>query len=361
MKLLFNMWLDQSASPMHILHGGYGIGSFIIPLIANPFLAVPAPKAASGTMINITVATDSNIQNATTFTAGELLYLKESRIEFAYLIPAVLTVCVSLVFYVYHFCGIQTRNHQRSTHARTQPGSMKLKQMLNPASCTGGDTLYGVQVFVLLFMFYINCEGVEKCGGIFIRSFAIDHFGFSVDDGSYINTSFWISFTVGRYAGFLVARWIPIRILILIESSGLLISALCHALLSGRSATALWIIIQPVGFFIGPLFPSGMGWGNYHVTMTGTAIALLLVGACFGAFAYLKLVGFLYDTYGTQSLLFTLLGCSVILFVNTVLLNVFGQRSGKASTHLEYKDNDICVVNQTVEEENALNVNENNL
>ena len=26
------------------LHGGYGTGSFIIPLIANPFLAIPAPK-----------------------------------------------------------------------------------------------------------------------------------------------------------------------------------------------------------------------------------------------------------------------------------------------------------------------------
>ena len=353
MKLIFNLWLEQSASPMHILHGGYGIGSFIIPLIANPFLAVPAPKA-SETMLNITVSPYgySVLQNTTM--PSEPLYIKESRIEIAYLIPAVITGCVSLVFYAYHARGHQHRTHLNSKHARKQMSSMEFKHMLNPGSCTGGDTLYGIKVFVLLFLFYINCEGVERSGGVFIRSFAIDHFGFNVDDGSYINTSFWISFTVGRYAGFFAARWIPIRILLLLESGGLLISAICHAFLSGRSSLALWIIIQFVGFFIGPLFPSGMGWANYHVTMTGTAIALLLVGACFGAFGYLKMIGYLYDTYGTQSLLYTLLACAVTLFVNSVLLDVFGKKPDNVANHSELDNNDISVAMEPLDAEIAI-------
>ena len=229
------------------------------------------------------------------------LYLKESRIEFAFLIPAVLTISLSLVFHGYHFRNIKTEKKikMKSVEDTLAIKSLKFKQMLNPATCAGGDTIYEIQVFFLMFLYYVNCVGGERVNGLILHTCSIEHFGFAGDEGSYINTSFWISFTVGRYVGFLAARWIPIRLLILIESVRLLLSAVCHAALSGRSAIALWIILKPLGFFIGPLYPSGLGWRNYHLKMTGGAIAVLQLVVSGGSFAHMKLTGYLYDTCGT--------------------------------------------------------------
>ena len=330
MKMILNMWLTKAASPMHMVHGGYGIGSFLIPLIANPFLAVPKTKHHNDTEISMAHFLDVNSSFArntsisTDAFTEEQQYLKPSRIEIAYLIPAVISICLSFVFYAYHFTANKERHQHLELHLQSgsQNKSLEFKHMLNPATCTGGDVIYGLQVFIFLFLYYFNCVGPERVNGAFLRAYSIDHLGFSVDDGSYINTSFWISHTVGRYVGFLVARWIPIRILVLIESGGLLISAICHASLSGRSAIALWIIIQPMGFFTGPLFPSGIGWGNFHVKMTGSAVAVLQLGACVGSFAYLKLIGFLYDTCGTQTFLYTLLGNGIVMLLIVILLDM---------------------------------------
>ena len=328
-KMIFNMWRTKAASPMHMVHGGFGIGSFLIPLIANPFLAVPITKLRNGTGENATRVSDVNCSfgrdSSTplkTFTEGHQ-YLKPSRIEIAYLIPAVLSICLSFVFYAYQFTAKKEKQQVELPVQNTSTNkSLNFKQMLNPGTCTGGDVIYGLQIFTFLFLYFFNCVGPERVNGAFLRAYSIDHFGFSVDDGSYINTSFWISHTVGRFVAFFAARWIPIRILVLIESGCLLVSTICHVLLSGSSAIALWIIIQPMGFFTGPLFPSGMGWGNHHVRMTGSAVAVPLLGACIGSFAYLKLIGNLYDTYGTHTFLYTLLGNGIVMLLITLLLHM---------------------------------------
>ena len=336
MKLIFNMWQEKAASPMHLLHGGYGIGSFIIPLIANPFLAVPKTKDHNDTIYNATLDLNGVNRSYAVFETNSIAqedtaYLKPSRIEYAYLIPAVITICLSLVFHAYHFLGLKERKIQREKDQRNvvSLSSLKFKEMLNPATCAGGDVLYGLQIFVLLFLFYFNCEGGERVGGTFIRAYSIDHFEFSVDSGSYINTTYWISFAVGRFVGFILARWIPIRILILLESGGVLVSSICLAILGGSSPTALWILVQPMGFFTGPFFPSGYAWGNYHVHMTGSGIAVLQLGASVGALVYMKMMGFLYDTYGTKTYLYVLLGYAIAMCIISVLLDVLGAQHRK--------------------------------
>ena len=221
--------------------------------------------------------------------------------------------------------------------------SLKFKQMLNPATCAEGDTFHGFQIFLLLFLYFVNCIGGERVNGLFLRTYSIEQFGFTKDDGSYINTSFWISHTVGRYVAFLAARWIPIRLLVLIESVGLLVSAICHSAFSGNSAIALWIITQPLGFFISPLFPSGMGWGNHHLRMTGSAIAVLQLGASCGSFVYMKIIGFLYDTYGPQTFLYCLLANGILMFSITVLLDIVGYFHEKRTTGNKDKKSEVFV------------------
>ena len=234
------------------------------------------------------------------------------------MIPSLITVAMSIVFYYYRFCDNLTRSVPKRqgqlTDAKTASRhSMKFKEIINPASCTNGRFFYGLQIFTLLFFFYFTITGRERISATFIRAFAIDFYGFSVDDGSYINTIFWISFSVGRFAGVFAPSWIYIRILTCIEAEGVLLSAICMMLFSGETSMALWILILPLGFFTGPLYPSGLGWPNYHVEMTGFGITILTIGESLGALTYLKLLGYLYDYFGPKTYLYTLVGFGDIL------------------------------------------------
>ena len=331
------MWREGAASPLHILHGGFGIGSFIIPLIANPFLAVPASKDENRTYFSnasFETVTDSTVLTSLETTTLKDDYLKPSRIEYAYMIAAAITATLSFVFYAYHFLGSSMRTLQRKKEkegmvkSEKEGKSLTFREMFNPATCAGGRFFYGLQIFTLLFIYFFMCVGGERVGGKFIRAFSIDYLGFSTDDGSYINTGFWISFAVGRFVGFFTARWIPIRILILIETGGILATTIFLTIFGGNSSTALWVLIIPAGFFIAPLFPTGIGWGNFHVEMTGIAITTILLGGSLGGVAFMKLIGYLYDHFGPKTFLYTLLGYGIAVFLLAVVLDIVGAQHG---------------------------------
>ena len=188
---------------MHILLGGYGVGSFLIPLIANPFLAVPKMTEYNGTGHNdsITVGGVHEITELNASRSENTEYLKVSKIEYAYMIPSLLTAAMSIVFYYYQFCDNLTRNvpKRQGQLATASRHSMKFKEIINPASCTNGRFFYGLKI-------YFTITGGERVSATFIRAFTIDYYGFSVDYGSYINTIFWISFSVGRFAGVFAAK-----------------------------------------------------------------------------------------------------------------------------------------------------------
>ena len=341
-KLIIEMWQENAASPLHILHGGFGVGSFIIPLIANPFLAVPASKNDNNTHVNTTVTllenatTPGAITSVATTTWTEDEFVKPSRIEYAYSIAAAITAGLSLVFYGYHCLGAKARKDlsqkkmekDTTEKADKKERSLSFRQMFNPATCAGGKLMYGLQIFILLILYFFNCVGGERVGGKFVRAFSIDYYGFSTDDGSYINTCFWISFAIGRFVGFLTARWIPIRVLILLETGGALATSICLVIFGGSSTTALWVLMQPAGFFVAPLFPTGMGWANYHVQITGMGITTILLGGSLGGIAYMKLIGYLYDNYGPKTFLYTLLGYSIAVFALAILLDIVGAQYG---------------------------------
>ncbi|WAR04029.1 MFD4A-like protein [Mya arenaria] len=341
-KLILLLWEKDAASPLHILHGGFGIGSFIIPLIANPFLAIPRETHAglNGTW-NETLGRQSSMANNTnaslsatharTFgndTTTE--YLRESRIEYAYLISAIITLALSAVFYGYHCRGYRFQKSPGAEHNETKMHKFTehCKTMINPKTCTDGKLFYGIQMFSILFIYYFNIVGGERILGKFIRAYAIEQLDFSVSEGSYINTTFWISFAVGRISGFIAARYIPIRMLILIETGGVFVFSILLNIFAVDNTLALWILIQPLGLFHAPCFPSMMGWADFHMEMSGMAITFLLLGGSCGGVAYLKITGFLFETYGPRAFLYHILGYGIACISLAILLDVIGAQHG---------------------------------
>lgn len=233
-----------------------------------------------------------------------------------------------------------TKADDNQTAESSHDHILSFREMFNPSTCANGKFCYGLSIFVLVFLFFMQAVGGERVGGKFIRVFSIDYLDFSSDDGSYLNTVFWIAFTCGRFAGFVAARWIPIRILILIETGGCLASAIALKFVGASSPQALWITMPILAVFIAPLFPSGIGWAEFHIDVTGIAITVFLLGGSIGGIIYMKLIGFLYDHYGPESFLYTLLGYAIVAFGLAVVMTIIGGMNGSKIKENGHVDND---------------------
>lgn len=357
------IWKRDAPSPLHVLHLGFGVGSLIVPNIANPFLAVPAPWLPPSNGSGMVFASNSSSITASANRSSNsyqtalptgivsmnisekskeetpVLYLKESRIVSAYIIVAITCVALSIVFYCYQFVYRKKDKHdeQIEENAKT-PKSKSFREIIDPATCAHGNRTFGILLFTLLFVFYINAVGGERILGKFIRNYSIDQLNFSVDEGSMINTFFWISFSIGRFSGFLAARWIPIRILLPVEAFGALISSVLLNIFARDSATMLWVFILPVGFFEAPMFPSAMGWADSYLEMSGTGITFLLLGGASGGIAYMFIIGYFYDNYGNLSFLYQVLAFGIIAAVLAVLLTIVGRGRGNRYDTVQKSD-----------------------
>jgi FHS family Na+ dependent glucose MFS transporter 1 len=248
-------------------------------------------------------------------------YIRESRIEWAYLIVALITVGVSLLFYFYQFCGKWSRNRQANRSKQNTNDQPTFREIIDPSTCANGNRLFGVQVLGLLFLFFFNAVGGERVYGKFIRSFAIDYTKLDGDEASLMNSSFWISFAVGRFAGFVAAKWIPIRFILLIEGTGVLVSAILLNIFGDDSSTALWILTQPMAFFIAPCFPSGVGWADFHIHLSGLGITFLLLGGALGGVCYMWIIGHFYESNGPLSFFYVMQTYGILLCALAFILH----------------------------------------
>ena len=347
------MWKEKSASPMHFLHMGYGIGACVVPLYSNPFLAVPFPTVVPNSTFTTAVyhntTTGLNGLNDTSLIHNTLepdRYLKESRIEYAYAISASLVALLSVVFYYYqvqemmwrkkekinnpkqdgHEQNVVVKDHQHLDTDGIQ--SRSFREMFNPATCSGGRLWYSIQLFVILFFYFGNANGGERLIGGFIRSFSVDQLGFASDEASYLNTSFWISFTVGRFVFFIAARWIGIRKLILVETCGITVTAILMTIFSADHTMAYWVLLQSLGIFEAPLWPSMMAWTDYHMELTGVATTLFLFAGAIGGIAHMRLIGYLYEHFVPKTFLYQLLGYGVLALLLAIILTFVGAQHG---------------------------------
>ena len=326
---------------MHALHLGFGIGSFLIPLIANPFLADRSLDSSNSTLchdLEVTTKSSSSLCESgslNNISAQDDLrrIVAESRIEYAYIIAAIPSFLFALVFLGFQFFGnISSSNLEESGVVAKQP----FKKMINPATCANGDFCFGITIFILMFLQFFQVVGGERLYGKFIRTYAVDHVDFSKNSGSYVDTVFWIGFSAGRFAGFVLGKWIPIRVMLLVESSGIFLSTvILNALSSVNPKLVLWISTGMIGFFTGPLFPTSMAWTDYHLKLTGLGITVNCLGGGVGGMVYLWIMGYFYEYYGPYTFPYEVLVYGILTLIISLALHFVGRRKGgrfKSST-----------------------------
>ena len=89
-----------------------------------------------------------------------------------------------------------------------------------------GHPVYAVVLYILMFLWiYVACTG-ERIFAKYLYSFARQQACLKKQQAALMLSAFWISFTVGRFAGFMVTSFIPMKSMIVIEGTGNLASAL---------------------------------------------------------------------------------------------------------------------------------------
>ena len=343
-KTLLKLWKEKVTSPMHALHLGYGIGSFIVPLVANPFLGELVTMHTSNFSVEQTttgsfIQTDNDttvFQNEselfqnTSKNATDDMYktMVGSQVEYSFLIVSLLGFVIAFVFFLYHIMFY--RELKITVDTKTKKNNIfSIIRLFNPATCADGDALYGFLTYVLVFVFFFACAAAQRFYANFIRAYAIDELGFTKDIGSYLNSVFWICFSVGRFAGIIVGKFLTIRKLVFIESIGLLGSALVIVIFHHvNDVHTIWVGTVLMGFFIGPLYPTGIVLTDFHVELTGVGIMVVNFGAGAGSLISIWLTGRLFDIYGPRSFRYVCLTLGCLQMLVSVLQLLLGCKRG---------------------------------
>jgi FHS family Na+ dependent glucose MFS transporter 1 len=310
---LASLWLDKAAGPYNFLHSGFGFGAAIAPLIAEPFLVDDLDESA----LNVTQP-QSNVTVVTP--AVEL-----SRIEFPYGIVGVICYVTAACFFLFYVFRSRT---PRLLVPRQQKDGHRAA-IFDPKTCAGGDRTFGGQMFVLIFLYYMLLVGGERAYGKFVYSYARESdLAFTRREAAWLNTMYWISFTLARVVAYIAARWVPIHVLLFIQVTGTAISAiLLNAFHSNY--VMFWLTSFTLGFFKAPLFPSGLGWINRYLRMTSMLIMVVNIGSSTGGMLIQWLTGYLFEYYGPRSFLYTVLAYSLLLFAMFAVMHVVGRRHGE--------------------------------
>ena len=343
-RILLCTWLEKSASPLHILHCGYGIGGFIAPLIANPFLAefktignldlnvTSSDNLSASTLLGYDVTTD--VLNLST----EIVVVETSRIEICYAIVGAMTIAMSVVF-----CFLQCYSNDDQKRTTTlEKGDTVIvenkltkertfRQLINPATCANGNLCFGMLILGLMFTRYFFFTACDRLLGTFIRSYSVDFLGYSKDEGSYINTIYWVAYSAGRIVCFVAANFISIKVLFLLESLGAVATTVLMIFFTIplQYKQSFWYLTGLIGFFIGPIFPSGLAWADLHIEMTGLAITWVMFGSAFGGLAFYNIGGHAYDTHGPSSFIYIVCGLSVTLCAVDIILTFISVCKGR--------------------------------
>lgn len=383
------LWVERSAGPFNFMHSGFGLGGMIGALISGPFMssfhsstetmndttASSDPLLIDGTLrfstqynttptfqftttpalqfhttspfqLNITssdqfdtsfpfqfnisspllqsktkspfqVVSDSSSFQSNIASLSSTQF--RSQIEIPYGIVGVLCCVMSLAFLAFFLLRLPDQFAAKEVPWR---------EIINPRTCAQGQTIFGIQMLALLFLYYMFVVGGERAFGKFVFSFAIEsRLHLTKEQASWLTVAYWICYTVARLLTFFASRWIPIHILLFVETSGTLLSAIFLNIFP-ESLPAFWVLSMTFGFFKSPLFPSCLGWANRYIDLNSMTIMCVNIGSSTGGMLVQWLTGYLFEYYGPNSFLYLIAAYSVAIFILFVVMHLVASHHG---------------------------------
>ena len=183
----------------------------------------------------------------------------EARIVIPYGIIGLFIFCFAFVILGYYIKGPPPGFPVRRNFT-------KFKEMISPGSCAGGQIFFGLQLFLCLWLYFIQAVGGERVMSKFLFSFAVESdLDISKSRATGLQSSFWLCFTLGRGLGVPLAKFVPLNAIIVGDVIGNLSAAIVLAIWGASNEAVLWTFVCFQGLFIAVAFPNGMSWANLQM------------------------------------------------------------------------------------------------
>jgi hypothetical protein len=250
----------------------------------------------------------------------------ETRIQIPYAGAAVFGFVIAIVFFVYVAYGLPDELKPQGQVVRKVE---KLGKIIDPKTCTDGNLFYGIQFFTLLFLFYFAFIATSAAFGTFTVPIAISKYlNISKQKAATLITATSIACAIGRGSSAILAKLLPIQVLVFTQMFGVLASITITAVWGLQIVTVFWVGNCAFGLFFSPLFPSVLAWSDKYVKMTGVAFGLVNVSQGVSGFIFTWLSGYLLQYKGIPFLLYFSVGCGVVTTIILIILQVLGSFHG---------------------------------
>ncbi|KXJ13960.1 Major facilitator superfamily domain-containing protein 4 [Exaiptasia diaphana] len=324
------------------LHFCYGIGGFISPLVARPFL-----REKCEYMINYTTIVDEwPYANSTTeldntssvFYTQESVH-RESHVRWAYWIVALAHLPVIFGLLWLSFTRkLKKMKEEMDKQDLSVYGSQTITNAgynhhivalyLNGKSpwlrVFGEDQKPRVIVVtVLTSLILLLFDGLMATFGAYIYSYAIKGaVHMNTGHAAYLNSLFWGCLSVGRFVAIGIALYIKPPTMMFIDLVGCLASTLFMLILE-RYEVALWLGTAGVGLFMSSVFPTSIALAEYYIEMTAPVTSVMIVSAALGELFLPLLVGQVFERLGPISfLVIAFCACLLALLIFILLRTV---------------------------------------
>ncbi|XP_035230052.1 major facilitator superfamily domain-containing protein 4A-like [Stegodyphus dumicola] len=318
----------KDVSPfLQAIHFFYGVGAFLSPMIAQPFLL---NEDCSPFISNNTEPLFPEEQNETQPAAT----LEEARsmthIDYAFLIMAL--TMVPVVALAFSLVGKKhcLRLLGGDTHDLEGKLSKEYQNMGESEAHCGSDRVIRSQfqvtiVTVLSALLMFLYDGLQAAYGGFIYSYAVKGpTKFRKSDAAYLNALFWGMFATGRLLSIALATKLSPSFMLFCNiigcSAGLLL------MLALRYSHVMLIVgTCMLGIFMSSVFPTALSLTEQYIHVTPATTSFLVFGAALGEMSMPVIVGHAFEMSGPASFLVTgmvLCFISIIVYMSLWLVGL---------------------------------------
>ena len=335
---MLRLWDEKSGPYMQALHFSYAVGTFVAPLLAEPFIIQdaipdiptshycnPPDDTVNDTTTNCTGIDDTLVSNCTDV-SDDSDFFSSIQFGWAYWISAfaMLLVAIPLIY----FAACTKRRHpqlyQQIIAAQKKNISAGDKRKISKDNVKHYKT-FQISIVAMCAVFLFFGVGIEFTFGNFVFTFAVTYkkLCFSKSKAALLNSVYWGSYTFGRLIGIGIAMLkIPTTLMLMSDLIGCMCAVLLVTIIH-TSDVVIWIGTALLGLAIASIFPSMLLWVDEHLEVTGKVTAVLVNGATLGDMILPLTVGLLITNVNPELFLYLMLVyCSAATLVYITVMVV---------------------------------------
>ncbi|XP_045190572.2 sodium-dependent glucose transporter 1A-like [Mercenaria mercenaria] len=345
---IMSCWGKEGGPFMLALHFTYSIGGIISPLVTRFFLApkltnhensnntsemqilnVSSNYSISDLYHNISLKTNQEVKEIATY--------GETKIHWAFLITGLLTALSGFI-YITLFCKgferVPTYVKPTEKKIEAQTSSKDIERVRLSKNQT--------VLFVILIALSVTSSTAVECKGLsFIMPFVLLQLNWSKSNGAFLISLLWTFYSIGRFSGIIVSRFVRPHKIIIANSFVIIIS--CGVLYFGavyNIAGIVWTMVPLMGVGISCMFPTFIVWTHENVLkISGKVGGFFQFCGSLGCFIDPLYIGALMENVSPLYFVyFQIIQCTFTLVVFVINMIWVAKMRRICRTHRQQKD-----------------------